>query len=232
MNSEETPLPQAGVKPDNAVSTLIDARMISRTFGAVQALTDVSLEFNKGEVHGLVGANGAGKSTFLNILAGAVTPTSGLILLDGVEVAINRPAQADALGFAFIPQELALVPDFSAIDNMTLACSSRRMRFLASRNSDSSTEVAPGFTPSSTSAIFTQRRTHDSEIPTSFAICAKDVRRRLAIATTSSRNSFGNALGTIDILPAATLIATNSEPPQPSAVPDESGEPYVSRFPP
>jgi ribose transport system ATP-binding protein len=99
---------------------LIDAKSVCRDFGAVRALRDVTLEFRSGEVHGLVGANGAGKSTFLNILAGAVVPTSGTILVDGVEVSVSQPRDSDALGFAFIHQELALVPDFSAIDNMTL----------------------------------------------------------------------------------------------------------------
>ncbi|MCU1569952.1 MAG: Monosaccharide transporter ATP-binding protein family [Naasia sp.] len=103
---------------------LIDAKSISRTFGAVKALTDVSVDFRRGEVHGLVGANGAGKSTFLNVLAGAITPSSGTILVDGEEVRIHTPAQADALGFAFIHQELALIPDFNAIDNMTLGIKS------------------------------------------------------------------------------------------------------------
>ncbi len=103
---------------------LIDAQSISRSFGAVQALTDVSLDFRRGEVHGLVGANGAGKSTFLNVIAGAITPSSGAIVVDGEPVEITSPAQAEALGFAFIHQELALIPDFSAIDNITLGMKS------------------------------------------------------------------------------------------------------------
>jgi ribose transport system ATP-binding protein len=93
---------------------------VSRTFGALAALTDVSVSFLRGEVHGLVGANGAGKSTLLNIISGSLSPTSGSISVDGRPVALKRPSEADALGLAFIHQELALVPDFSAIDNMTL----------------------------------------------------------------------------------------------------------------
>jgi ABC-type sugar transport system ATPase subunit len=71
-------------------------------------------------VHGLVGANGAGKSTLLNILEGAVRPDTGSIELDGRPIHIAGPRQAAHLGFAFIPQELVLVPQFSAIENMTL----------------------------------------------------------------------------------------------------------------
>src|SRR5690606_28013226 len=92
--------------------------------------------------------------------------------------------------------------------NTSFSCSNRRMRFFASRSSACSTELTPGLTPSSTSAIFTHRWTQDSEIPKSFAICANDTSRRLAIATTSSRNSLGNALGMANILPEA------SNPPQ------------------
>ena len=109
---------------------LIDAKSISRTFGAVKALTDVSVDFRRGEVHGLVGANGAGKSTFLNIIGGAITPSSGTIVVDGHEVSITTPSQADALGFAFIHQELALIPDFNAIDNIALGIKSNNpLRF-------------------------------------------------------------------------------------------------------
>jgi ABC-type sugar transport system ATPase subunit len=107
-------------REESATTPLIEARDISRSFGAVKALSGVSLEFRRGEVHGLVGANGAGKSTFLNIVGGVITPSSGVILVDGEERTIGRPRDADALGLAFIHQELALIPDFSAIDNMTL----------------------------------------------------------------------------------------------------------------
>lgn len=112
--------------PETGAGTpLIEARDICRSFGAVDALKWVSLSFRRGEVHGLVGANGAGKSTFLNIVGGAVLPSSGTIYVNGEETAIQRPRDAENLGFAFIHQELALVPGFSAIDNMTLSMRSR-----------------------------------------------------------------------------------------------------------
>jgi ribose transport system ATP-binding protein len=120
MNSDPTFSERATANHRPPTTPLIDARNITRTFGTVRALTDVTVEFRKGEVHGLVGANGAGKSTFLNTLAGALTPSSGNIFVDGTEVTIAQPSASDELGFAFIHQELALVPDFSSIDNMTL----------------------------------------------------------------------------------------------------------------
>jgi ribose transport system ATP-binding protein len=116
-NNEDAVMRESG-------SPLIAAANVSKTFGAVRALNNVSMEFHRGEVHGLVGANGAGKSTFLNILAGAVAPSKGTLMVDGQPVTIVNPAEADALGFAFIHQELALVPDFSAVDNMTLGLKS------------------------------------------------------------------------------------------------------------
>ena len=78
------------------------------------------MSFRRGEVHGLVGANGAGKSTFLNIIGGVIPPSSGSLLIDGTEMNIGGPREAAALGFSFIPQELSVVPGFSAIDNIAL----------------------------------------------------------------------------------------------------------------
>jgi len=101
-------------------SPLISARGITKSFGAVRALRGVGLDILPGQVHGLVGANGAGKSTFLNMLAGVVSPDGGELLVDGRPAEIGSPRQAADLGFAFIHQELALVPEFSAIDNMTI----------------------------------------------------------------------------------------------------------------
>jgi len=99
---------------------LISAAGLTKSFGAVRALRDVSLDILPGQVHGLVGANGAGKSTFLNVLGGVVTPDTGTLLVDGEPTTISGPRQAADLGFSFIYQELALIPDFSAYENMTI----------------------------------------------------------------------------------------------------------------
>ena len=137
MNLGRTIQERPSDAPTAGAAPLIDARDICRTFGALKALTDVSVTFRRGEVHGLVGPNGAGKSTFLNIVGGIIEPTSGTILVDGVEVDIRGPRDAGALGFSFIPQELSLVPDFSAIDNITLGLrSTSRMGFVDRRNRD------------------------------------------------------------------------------------------------
>lgn len=99
---------------------LIETIGLTKTFGSVRAVTDVGVQFRGGEVHGLVGANGAGKSTLLNMVGGAIKPTSGEILIEGRLAKIANPRDAETLRFSFIHQELALVPDFSAVDNMTL----------------------------------------------------------------------------------------------------------------
>ena len=93
---------------------------IEKSFGGAQALRGVSLTLRAGEVHGLVGANGAGKSTFIRILAGVVQPDGGRILLDGAPVVITTPHRASELGMSFIHQELAFVPAMTVLENIML----------------------------------------------------------------------------------------------------------------
>jgi len=93
---------------------------LSKHFGGARALSAVDLDIHRGEVHGLVGANGAGKSTLIRSLAGITAPDEGSILIDGEEVKISTPKDAENAGFAFIHQELNLVPHFSAVQNILL----------------------------------------------------------------------------------------------------------------
>ena len=93
---------------------------VSKSFGGVHALRDVSLSVRPGAVHGLVGANGAGKSTLIRCLAGVTQPDSGQIVIDGQPVTITSPHDASALGLSFIHQELSLVPGWSVLRNMAL----------------------------------------------------------------------------------------------------------------
>ena len=91
---------------------------ISKHFGAVQALKDVSLEIGEAEIHGLLGENGAGKSTLMNILGGVLSPTSGTIDIDGVTYDHLTTRQAEELGISFIHQELNLVNDLCVFENL------------------------------------------------------------------------------------------------------------------
>ncbi|MCB1883101.1 MAG: sugar ABC transporter ATP-binding protein [Geminicoccaceae bacterium] len=88
----------------------IDMTGISKAFGPVKALEGADLKVAYGTIHGLVGANGAGKSTIIKVLAGILTPDAGTILIDGRRVAKPTPASVEALGVHFIHQERLLVP--------------------------------------------------------------------------------------------------------------------------
>ena len=91
---------------------------VSKRFAATQALSDVSLDLLPGEIHGLVGENGAGKSTIVKVLAGIHQPDSGEVLLDGKPVLLHGPAQARSLGIAVVHQEPRLFPDLTVAENV------------------------------------------------------------------------------------------------------------------
>jgi len=99
---------------------LLEARRLVKTYPGVRALDGVSLRIFPGEVHALLGENGAGKSTLLKALFGAHLPDSGQILLGGHEVAFARPADAIQRGIAMVHQELSLIPQLNAIQNVVL----------------------------------------------------------------------------------------------------------------
>ncbi|MEO3860201.1 sugar ABC transporter ATP-binding protein [Acrocarpospora sp. B8E8] len=93
-------------------------RGVSKSFGAVRALREVSLALPAGEAHALAGENGAGKSTLVKILSGVHRPDAGQILLDGEPVEFHGPADAQAAGVAVIYQEPTLFPDLSVAENI------------------------------------------------------------------------------------------------------------------
>jgi simple sugar transport system ATP-binding protein len=93
---------------------------ISRTFGAIHALQDVSLEVAPGEVLGLMGDNGAGKSTLVKIVAGNFRPTRGEIRIDDEPVEFHRPLDARQRGIEVVYQDLALCDNLSAASNVFL----------------------------------------------------------------------------------------------------------------
>ncbi len=91
---------------------------VSKAFPGVQALSDVTLEANRGEILALVGENGAGKSTLIHILAGAHRPDSGRVLRDGGEVSFHSTHEAEAAGISVVFQELSLVPNLCVAENV------------------------------------------------------------------------------------------------------------------
>lgn len=99
---------------------LLSLRGISKNFGAVSALTDISLDIHAGEVVALVGDNGAGKSTLVKILAGVYQQTEGTIEFMGQQVSLDNPAKALNLGIATVFQDLALCENLDVVANLFL----------------------------------------------------------------------------------------------------------------
>ncbi|MBA2476703.1 MAG: sugar ABC transporter ATP-binding protein [Actinobacteria bacterium] len=96
----------------------LEARAVTKRFGGVLALDGVDFEADAGEVHALIGENGAGKSTFIKILTGAVRPDEGEVVLFGEPLAARSPRDAASHGVAAVFQELSLVPDLTVAENV------------------------------------------------------------------------------------------------------------------
>src|SRR5260221_3092901 len=99
---------------------IIELRDISKSFGSVQALTDVDLEVHRGEVVALVGDNGAGKSTLIKTVAGIHSADSGQIFFEGKPVNISGPKDAARLGIEVVYQDLAVCDNLDVVQNMFL----------------------------------------------------------------------------------------------------------------
>ena len=113
---ERAPRPVVG----DAATPLLLAQSISKSYGGARALSRATLAIAPGEVHGLVGANGAGKSTMIRCIAGLVHPDEGKILVDGVACSIDTPHRATDLGMSFIHQELVFIPGMTVLENIML----------------------------------------------------------------------------------------------------------------
>jgi ABC-type sugar transport system ATPase subunit len=111
----------------NAAPLLV-VKNLCKSFGGVQALENVNLNVASGEVHGLIGSNGAGKSTFIKILSGDIQRDSGEIFLEASPYTAHNPQEAHRKGLSFIHQELALIPKFSILENLTLGIT-KKSRF-------------------------------------------------------------------------------------------------------
>ncbi len=98
--------------------SLLEVQQMTRRFPGVLALNQVDFNVRAGEVHALVGENGAGKSTMINILAGVLQPSSGKMLLDGNQVVFHNPADTQRAGISVIFQEFNLVPHLSVAENI------------------------------------------------------------------------------------------------------------------
>jgi D-xylose transport system ATP-binding protein len=106
------------VADDN--TPVLELRDISKSFGSVQALSEVDLDVRRGEVMALVGDNGAGKSTLIKTIAGIHSADSGQIFFEGQPVSIGGPKDAAKLGIEVVYQDLALCDNLDVVQNMYL----------------------------------------------------------------------------------------------------------------
>ena len=105
---------------------LLELQNVSKSFGAIRALNEISFSVSPGEVVGLMGDNGAGKSTLVKIIAGNFPPSSGRVLLDGEDVSFEGPADARAHGVEVVYQDLALADNLTAAANVFLGREAKR----------------------------------------------------------------------------------------------------------
>jgi ABC-type sugar transport system ATPase subunit len=105
---------------NHRVASLLQLRGVSKSYGGVAVLREVDFDVRAAEVHAVVGENGAGKSTLMNVVSGVVAPDAGEMLWNGAVVRLRGPRDARRLGIAFVHQDLALVPQLSAAENIFL----------------------------------------------------------------------------------------------------------------
>ena len=116
-----TAAPAAATRPPTGSGQpLLSLTGVTKSFGAVKALTDIDLQVDAGEVVAIVGDNGAGKSTLVKTLAGVHAPDSGTFLFDGRPVTLADPSAAIELGIATVFQDLALCENLTVVDNLFL----------------------------------------------------------------------------------------------------------------
>jgi D-xylose transport system ATP-binding protein len=100
-----------------ATQPILSVEHVSKSFGAVEALKDISFSINAGEVVALLGDNGAGKSTLVKIIAGTMQPDTGRLLFEGRPVVIDSPATAKQLGIETVYQDLSICPNMDVVAN-------------------------------------------------------------------------------------------------------------------
>ncbi|MEH7505516.1 sugar ABC transporter ATP-binding protein [Neobacillus drentensis] len=116
-------------KPSNKVSILISG--LTKRYGRFNAISNIDIKILEGEIHSLVGQNGAGKSTLLGILSGRVAPSDGSIQVYEKELDYGDPRSSRRLGIATIYQELTIIPNLSAVDNVFLGQNISKYGFLS-----------------------------------------------------------------------------------------------------
>jgi len=111
-------------------SPALEVRNLTKQFPGVLALDRVAFALRRGEIHALVGQNGAGKSTMINVLSGMLAPDAGEIRLAGQPANIHSTRKAIELGIATVYQELSLLPNLTVAQNIALGHEPRRIGLL------------------------------------------------------------------------------------------------------
>jgi len=123
---------------------LVRTEHLTKTFGALTAVNDVSIDVKEGTLHSVIGPNGAGKTTFFNLLTGQHTPTSGRIVFNGRDIVGTPPHGVAHLGIARSFQRTSIFPTLSILDNVWLSAFARQdsWRGLAWRRADRYPELS------------------------------------------------------------------------------------------
>ena len=124
------------------MSAMLEVRGIARAFGGVKALNGVDLTVERGSITGLIGPNGSGKTTLFNVITGYVTPDSGTVSFEGVDITRSKPNQVFALGIGRTFQLTRIFGRLSVLENMLVA-TQRKESWLRglTRGMSSSTEL-------------------------------------------------------------------------------------------
>ena len=109
---------------------ILKAENINKYFGATHAVADLNLELFSGEIHGLIGENGSGKSTFSSMLCGIHTISSGTLTLLGKEIKPRSQVEANKLGISIIVQEIGTLPGLTVAENLFLIKSQGNLSLL------------------------------------------------------------------------------------------------------
>ena len=116
------------------MSALLQTRDLAKNFGAVTAAADINVDINAGEIVGVIGSNGAGKTTFINMVTGYLEPSAGQILFDGESVIGRKPREVMRAGMCRSFQVAQLFPELSVLENVMIAigmAESKTLSFLS-----------------------------------------------------------------------------------------------------
>lgn len=122
--------------------TIISSENVCKSFGITKAVHNVSLSFDKGEIRGLIGENGSGKSTFVSMLCGIYPTDQGRFVMEGEELHVNSQIEANRKGISIIVQEMGTLPGLTVAENIFLGNEDRFVKFGIKNTSEMNREVS------------------------------------------------------------------------------------------